>query len=126
MQPVVSAVLVMAFSIAIVGMVVSFGLPLVEEKTQQMKFESGCGETDKLAYLALDVSDDPIGSSKAVRVDLGRGQARFSENLLIYRLDGFEYTLNFGETKFNTIEITGKKQVQITKTSGRELHVNIE
>lgn len=127
MHPVVSATLVMAFSIAIVGLVTSFGLPLIQEKTDALEYEADCRTVDLLAEVVIDISDDPIGSTKGVDIELQTGSVDFYENRIVYSSQEGTYERDFESIMFNDFSVdSGKTHVTFTKISSHELHVNLE
>ena len=127
MHPVVSAVLIMAFSIAIVGMVVSFGMPLLESRKQSLDFEAGKNAVNALSAYIIDLSDDPVSSSKYAEVDFGAGIIEFSEDSISYNQEHKNYNRTFDSLSFNKIRVyPGRSRVKITKMSPHELHVSLE
>jgi hypothetical protein len=127
MHPVISAVLIMAFSIAIVGMVVSFGMPLIESKKQALDLENGRTLVNQISAAVDDLADDPITSSKYAEIDFGSGYLEFSGHDVSFHVGSLDYTRSFDGADFNKLIVNpGRSSVKMTKISIREIHVNLE
>jgi hypothetical protein len=127
MHPVISAVLIMAFSIAIVGMVVSFGTPLLESKKQALEYESGRTAVNSISETLNDLADDPVSSFKYAEADFGSGYVEFNGSEISYYGGGANYTRSFAGSDFNKLDINpGRNRIRMTKISSREIRVNLE
>lgn len=126
MHPVVSAVLIMAFSITIVSLVLDFGFPLIEEKKQELEFEHGKNLVSFFSISVSDLLDEPINCSKEQEIDFSNGLLEFSDNTISFSLYTHHYNKTFENVGFNKIEIpAGKTKIKLTKTSKNEIKVKI-
>jgi hypothetical protein len=127
MHPVVSAVLIMAFSIAIIGMVVSFGVPLLESKKQSLDFASGETAINHIAEVVSDLADDPVSSSKYADVEFASGRLEFEGSAVSFFMSSSEYSKTFDGSEFNKLDVyPGKSRLKMTKISVHEIHIDIE
>ncbi|MBN2095419.1 MAG: hypothetical protein JW727_05200 [Candidatus Aenigmarchaeota archaeon] len=127
MHPAVSATLIMAFSISIVGLVLSFGLPLIEDKTNGLDIEGGKSAVNHLSEVMLDLSDDPIGTSREVDLAFSKGHIVLSGSELCFILGEERYCRTFSGLNFGELDIpSGQRRVNLEKVSSREIHVTLE
>jgi len=127
MHPVISAVLIMAFSIAIVGMVISFGTPLLQSKKEALEIESGKTIVNRLIEVINDLSDDPISSSKQADIEFSAGDITFESGTITFSSSAGKYSKSFDGLSFNDIVINpGKYKLVMTKLSAHEILVSIE
>lgn len=127
MNVVVSAVLIMAFSIIIVGMVIQFGYPLIQEHKQELEFEQGKNLVNFLSISISNLLDEPINSSKELEIEFLKGLLKFSNNTISFSLSYKKYNKTFENTKFNKIELPpGKTKIKLTKIGKDEIKVEIK
>jgi hypothetical protein len=127
MHPSVSAALIIAFSTAIVGMVVLFGIPILESKKQALDFENGHTSVNRISEVIADLKDDPIYSSKYADVNFASGCIKFNQDTVSFYMDSLSANQTFEGTSFNKFDIyPGRSRVKMTKFSLHEIHVTIE
>jgi hypothetical protein len=127
MHPVVSAVLIIAFSTAIVGMVVSFGTPLLESKKQALDFESGRTVINRISETVADLADDPVASSKYTDVNFASGYIEFNQDTVSFYMDSLSANQTFEGVKFNKFDLySGRSRIKLTKLSVNEIQVGME
>ncbi|MGC9310889.1 MAG: hypothetical protein ACP5E4_04180 [Candidatus Aenigmatarchaeota archaeon] len=118
MHPVISAVLIMAFSVAVVSLVVSFGMPVLEDRAREMDMSLGRQAVDNIALLVSDLEDDPIGSQKSLIVEFKKGTVSFSGSNILYELEGETYGRELSGAQFNGLVINpGRATIKLTRTS---------
>lgn len=126
MNVAVSAVLVMSFSIIIVGVVLQFGLPLIEEKELELNFETGKSTVEYLSILINEISSEPINSSVNTTIQLKSGRIQIKENQIIYLIGLERYEKQFSNIKLNSLEIPeGKAELIITKIAKGEVKISL-
>jgi hypothetical protein len=124
MNVVVSAVLVMAFSIIVVGLVIQFGYPLIQEHKQELEFEQGKNLVNFLSFTISDLISEPINSSREIEIELKKGSLKISTNTISFSVGYKEYNKTFDKIQFNEIEIpNGKIKVQLTKISRDKIKI---
>lgn len=127
MHPVISAVLIMAFSIAIVGLVVSFGEPILENKKQSLDIENGRTQVNRISDVVNDLADDPVSSSKYAGVNFRSGYIEFNGDEVSFYLSSSNYTRNFDGMEFNKLDINpGNNKIRLTKISAHEIHASLD
>ncbi len=124
MNVAVSAVLVIAFSLSAVGMVIHYGVPLIQEQKQKMDFEQG---KNTVNYISLSVSDlisEPINSSRILELELREGKIEFTDNKISFYLGYQEYNKEFSKIRFTETSIAvGETKIRLTKKLRDEIEV---
>lgn len=126
MHSVISAALLMVVSITMVAMVVSFGAPILERDKADMNFEEGKNSVNYLSGSVIDLSDDPIYSSKYADIEFGSGFIEFEGNTLSYTQEPIYYNRTFDGLEFNDLRVyPGRNHIKLTKTSVHEIQVSL-
>ncbi|MCK4429259.1 MAG: hypothetical protein KAU95_02695 [Candidatus Aenigmarchaeota archaeon] len=124
MHPVISAVLIMAFSITIVSLVFQSGFPMIEEQKQEWEFEQGKKIVNLISVSVSDLLDEPIGSFKELEMGYSKGSLKFSNNTISFSAHLRDYNRTFKKVIFNNLEIPpGKIKLKLTKISKNEMKV---
>ncbi len=127
MHPVVSAVLIMAFSITIVSLVLQFGYPLIEKQNQGLEFEHGKNLVNFFSISVSDLLDEPINSSREQEIEFSNGLLKFSDNTISFSVYFKNYNKTFENVEFNKIEIpAGKTKIKLIKVSKNEIKVEVK
>ena len=77
MNVVVSVVLIMAFSIIIVGLVFQTAIPKIQEYEQELAFEQGKNQVDLIVLAISDLISEPINSSRMLDIKIKKGNINF-------------------------------------------------
>lgn len=126
MNVAVSAVLIIAFSIMIVGMVLQFGSPIIQEHRQELEFEQGKSLVNFLSITISDLLSEPISSSRELELEFRDGILKFSNHTLSFSSDYGIYNKTFEKINFNNLEIPyGKTNIKLTKTDKDEIKIEI-
>jgi len=123
MNPVISAILLISFSIIITGFAFKIGMPLTEKHLSEIQFENGKQVVNYISYYIVDIEDDPVNSSKMIKIPKFSGIIYFSDNNLIYTT-GFKTINRSYNSEFNNYTIFGGDQVIKIKKTGKN-RINI-
>jgi len=127
MNVIISAVLIIAFSISIVGTILLFGLPLIEEKKAELEFEHGKNVVNFLSITISDLISEPINSSRKIQIEFKTGILKFSNNSIYFSTEYKTYNKTFEKIKFNKIEIgPGKTNLEFKKISKNEVKIILQ
>ena len=122
----VSAVLIIAFSIVVVGMVIQFGNPLVEEHRQELDFEQGKSLVNFISIIVSDLISEPLNSSRELKLELKKGYLSFSDNQVSFSTGIYTHTKNFNNIFFNDIELPeGNINLKLTKVGINNIRVEL-
>jgi len=126
MNVVVSVVLIMAFSIIIVGLVFQMAIPKIQEYKQELAFEQGKNQVDLIVLAVSDLISEPINSSRILDINIKKGNLNFSTNSISFS-DGYNiYKRTFENIKFNEIILpSGKTKIMLRKTGKNKINVKI-
>ncbi|MCD6274899.1 MAG: hypothetical protein J7J15_02655 [Candidatus Aenigmarchaeota archaeon] len=126
MNVVVSVVLIMAFSIIIVGLVFQMAIPKIQEYKQELAFEQGKNQVDLIVLSISDLISEPINSSRILDINIKKGNLNFSTNSISFS-DGYNiYKRTFENIKFNEIILpSGKTKIMLRKTGKNKINVKI-
>jgi len=126
MNVVVSVVLIMAFSIIIVGLVFQMAIPKIQEYKQELAFEQGKNQVDLIVLAVSDLISEPINSSRILDINIKKGNLNFSTNSISFS-DGYNiYKRTFDNIKFNEIILpSGKTKIMLRKTGKNKINVKI-
>jgi len=126
MNVVVSVVLIMAFSIIIVGLVFQMAIPKIQEYKQELAFEQGKNQVDLIVLSVSDLISEPINSSRILDINIKKGNLNFSTNSISFS-DGYNiYKRTFENIKFNEIILpSGKTKIMLRKTGKNKINVKI-
>jgi len=126
MNVVVSVVLIMAFSIIIVGLVFQMAIPKIQEYKQELAFEQGKNQVDLIVLSISDLISEPINSSRILDINIKKGNLNFSTNSISFS-DGYNiYKRTFDNIKFNEIILpSGKTKIMLRKTGKNKINVKI-
>ncbi|MCK4730442.1 MAG: hypothetical protein KAT28_03935 [Candidatus Aenigmarchaeota archaeon] len=126
MDVVVSAVLVLVLSLSVVGMVIQYGAPLIQEQKQEMDFEQGKNLVNYLSLTVSDLISEPINSSRVIELSLRKGKIEFLDNKISFYLGYQEYNKEFSKVIFSEIDILiGETKVRLTKKLKDEIEVEL-
>ncbi len=124
MNVVVSAVLIIAFSILVVGLVLQFAVPLIQEHKQELEFQHGKDIVNFLSITTSNLISEPINSSRKIEIEFKRGILKFSNNVISISTVTQNYNKTFDKIQFNEIEVQpGKTKVELIKTGKNEVKV---
>ena len=122
MHPVISAVLIMAFSITIVSLVFQSGFPMIEEQKQEWEFEQGKKMVNLISASVSNLLDEPIGSSKELELGFSKGSLKISNNTISFSAHFKNCNKTFQKVSFNNLEISsGEIKLKLTKISKNEI-----
>jgi len=126
MNVVVSAVLVLVLSLSVVGMVMQYGIPLIQEQKQEMDFEQGKNIINYISFSVSDLMAEPINSSRILELTLRKGKIEFLDNKISFYLGYQEYNKEFSKIKFTEMDIpVGDIRIRITKKLKDEIGVEL-
>ncbi len=126
MNVVVSAVLVLVLSLSVVGMVMQYGIPIIQEQKQEMDFEQGKNIVNYISFSVSDLISEPINSSRIIELNLRKGKIEFLDNKISFYLGYQEYNKEFSKIKFSEIDIpVGEIKVRLTKKLKDEIRVEL-
>jgi len=126
MNPVISAVLIIIFSISIITLVLNFGLPLINQQKLDIDFQNGKNIVNKLIIDISTLLSKPINSSIEKEIELSNGLIKFSNNTISYILSLETYNRTLDNIIFSNISIyKGKTKLKLTKISRNFIEVKI-
>jgi len=127
MNVVVSVVLIMAFSIIIVGLVFQTAIPKIQEYEQELAFEQGKNQVDLIVLAISDLISEPINSSRMLDIKIKKGNINFSTNSISFSDGDKNYTRTFENIRFNEIILpSGKTKLMLKKTGKNKIKVEVK
>ena len=126
MNPVVSAVLIIIFSITILGLVVNLGLPILDEKKSEIEFQRGRNIVNLLSVEISNLMSKPINSSIEREIEFSSGILEFSDNKISFSTTFDTYERTFEDIQFSNLTVlSGKTKLRLTKKSRNFVDVEI-
>ena len=126
MNPVVSAVLIIIFSITILGLVVNLGLPILDEKKSEIEFQRGRNIVNLLSGEISNLMSKPINSSIEREIEFSSGILEFSDNKISFSTTFDTYERTFENIQFSNLTVlSGKTKLRLTKKSRNFVDVEI-
>jgi len=127
MNVVVSVVLIMAFSIIIVGLVFQTAIPRIQEYEQELAFEQGKNQVDLIVLAISDLISEPINSSRMLDIKIKKGNINFSTNSISFSDGDKNYTRTFENIRFNEIVLpSGKTKLMLKKTGKNKIEAEVK
>ena len=127
MNPVVSAVLIIAISISLVTLVLNYGLPLINQQKTELDFQHGKNLVNLLTLAISDLIEKPINSSLQKNISFSDGYLTFSNNTLYFSLGGKTYLRSFQNIKFTNLTIySGEATLNLTKKSKNFIEIKVK
>jgi len=126
MNPVVSAVLIIIFSITILGLVINLGLPILDEKKSEIEFQRGRNIVNLLSGEISNLMSKPINSSIEREIEFSSGILEFSDNKISFSTTFDTYERTFENIQFSNLTVlSGKTKLRLTKKSRNFVDVEI-
>jgi len=126
MNPVVSAVLIIIFSITILSLVVNFGLPILDEKKSEIEFQRGRNIVNLLSVEISNLMSKPINSSIEREIEFSSGILEFSDNKISFSTTFDTYERTFENIQFSNLTVlSGKTKLRLTKKSRNFVDVEV-
>ena len=127
MNVVVSVVLIIAFSIIIVGLVFQTAIPKIQEYEQELAFEQGKNQVDLIVLAISDLISEPINSSRMLDIKIKKGNINFSTNSISFSDGDKNYTRTFENIRFNEIILpSGKTKLMLKKTGKNKIEAEVK
>ncbi len=127
MNVVVSVVLIMAFSIIIVGLVFQTAIPRIQEYEQELAFEQGKNQVDLIILAISDLISEPINSSRMLDIKIKKGNINFSTNSISFSDGDKNYTRTFENIRFNEMILpSGKTKLMLKKTGKNKIEAKVK
>ncbi len=127
MNVVVSVVLIMAFSIIIVGLVFQTAIPRIQEYEQELAFEQGKNQVDLIVLAISDLISEPINSSRMLDIKIKKGNINFSTNSISFSDGDKNYTRTFENIRFNEMILpSGKTKLMLKKTGKNKIEAEVK
>lgn len=127
MNPVVSAVLIIAISISLVTLVLNYGLPLINQQKTELDFQHGKNLVNLLTLAISDLIEKPINSSLQKNISFSDGYLTFSNNTLYFSLGGKTHQRSFQNIKFTNLTIySGEATLNLTKKSKNFIEIKVK
>jgi len=127
MNVVVSVVLIMAFSIIIVGLVFQTAIPRIQEYEQELAFEQGKNQVDLIVLAISDLISEPINSSRMLDIKIKKGNINFSTNSISFSDGDKNYTRTFENIRFNEMILpSGKTKLMLKKTGKNKIEAKVK
>ncbi len=125
MNPVVSAVLIMAFSVSIVALALNLGLPLIDEQKNDLEFQHGKNLVNSISTDISNLLDKPVNSSFQKKIEFSNGELELSNHTIEFTLGQRTYNRTFPYTQFSNLTLlSGKNNLTFTKTSIYFIEIN--
>ena len=105
MNLVVSTVLIMALSISVVSLVLSYGLPLIDEQKTNLEFQHGKNIINSIAIDISDLLGRPVGSSFQKEIEFSNGKLEFLNHTIKFSLGQKTYNRTFPKTRFSNLTL---------------------
>lgn len=126
MNPVVSAVLIVTFSITILTLVVNLGLPILDEKKSEIEFQRGRNIVNLLSIEITNLMSKPINSSVEREIEFSSGILEFSDNKISFSTTFDTYERTFENIQFPNLTVfSGKTKLKFTKKSRNFVDVEV-
>jgi len=126
MNPVVSAVLIIIFSITILSLVVNLGLPILDEKKSEIEFQRGRNIVNLLSVEISNLMSRPINSSIEREIEFSSGILEFSDNKISFSTTFDTYERTFENIQFSNLTVlSGKTKLRLTKKSRNFVDVEV-
>ena len=126
MNPVVSAVLIIIFSITILSLVVNLGLPILDEKKSEIEFQRGRNIVNLLSVEISNLMSKPINSSIEREIEFSSGILEFSDNKISFSTTFDTYERTFENIQFSNLTVlSGKTKLRLTKKSRNFVDVEV-
>ena len=126
MNPVVSAVLIIIFSITILSLVINLGLPILDEKKSEIEFQRGRNIVNLLSVEISNLMSKPINSSIEREIEFSSGILEFSDNKISFSTNFDTYERTFENIQFSNLTVlSGKTKLRLTKKSRNFVDVEI-
>jgi hypothetical protein len=124
MNPVVSAVLIIAFSISILTLVLNFGLPILDEKKAEIEFQRGKNIVNSLSVEISNLLSKPVNSSIEKEIEFYAGILEFSNSTISFSTTFDTYNRTFQNIQFTNLTIfSGKTKLKLIKKSRNFIEV---